>query len=260
ELLLPVNRFTGLPVSEGDSWRYYGQHEVAAFVQDNFKLTRRVSLNLGMRYEFFGVPAPRNGTADSNFVPGSGQTFGDRVSSGNYQNGRLYNRDWNNFAPRAGFSLDLGANGKNVLRGSFGVFFDRIFNNVWVNVRNNNAPLQCLLQIPSIPGVAPLQETDSTCNFPTTQAQFSMAIPASQGVGRLNPDAIRNTATVAIDTNFGTPYSQNWFLGFQHELTRNLVIEVNQVGSLGRKLITTDFINRSGDLARTPVNPHGRVN
>jgi hypothetical protein len=260
ELLLPVNRFTGLPVSEGDSWRYYRQQEIAGFVQDNFKLTRRVSLNLGMRYEFFGVPAPRNGTADSNFVPGSGQTFGDRVSSGNFQNGRLYNRDWNNFAPRVGFSLDLGANGKNVLRGSFGVFFDRIFNNIWMNVRNNNAPLQCLLQISSIPGVAPLQEADSGCNFPTTQAQFSTAIPASQGVGRLNPTAVRNTATVAVDRNFGTPYSQNWFLGFQHELTRNLVVEVNQVGSLGRKLITTDFINRSGDLARTPVNPHGRFN
>ena len=260
ELLLPVNRFTGLPLSESDSWRYYRQHEIAGFVQDNFKLTRRVSLNLGMRYEFFGVPAPRNGTADSNFVLGSGQTFGDRVSSGNFQNGKLFNRDWNNFAPRAGFSLDLGANGKDVLRGSFGVFFDRIFNNVWLNVRNNNAPVQCLLQIPSTPGAAPLQETDSSCNIPTTPAQFSMAIPASQGVGRLNPEAIRNTATAAIDTNFGTPYSQNWFLGFQHELTRNLVIEVNQVGSLGRKLITTDLINRSGDLPRTPVNPHGRSN
>ena len=88
-------------------------------------------------------------------------------------------------------------------------------------------------------------------------AQFDYAIPATQGLKPLRPEAIQHTSTVALERSLRTPYSQTWFLGFQRELTPNLVVEVNQVGSLARKLLTTDAINRGGSVLRTPENPHG---
>ncbi|MGH9785960.1 MAG: TonB-dependent receptor domain-containing protein [Terriglobia bacterium] len=250
-LVIPLNRETGLPGSEDDYRRYYRQVEWAAFVQDNLKLTPRLTLNLGVRYEHFGVPAPRKTTRDSNFIFGDGRTVEERIAAGRLETGPLYRPDRNNFAPRFGFALDLTGDGRSVLRGGFGVLFDRIFNNIWLDARNNNLPVQCLQASAGQP----------RCNIPPTQARIAFAIPASQGIGALRPEAVRNNSTVALDRRLRTPYSQTWCVGWQQELTPNLVLEVNQVGSLGRKLIARDMLNRGGSLERTPLlNPYGRFN
>ena len=253
QLYQPINRLTGVPASANDFRRYYRQQEWAAFFQDNLKVTRRLVLNLGLRYEYFGVPAPRNGTQDSNFIFGQGQNIGERIASGGLQTGTLYQPDRNNFAPRFGFALDVTGQGKSVLRGGYGIYFDRIFDNIWLDVRNNNFPIQCIVP----PTVV---ESNSGCNIPSTQSPISFAIPATQGLNPLNPASVQNTSTVALDSHLRTPYSQNWFIGFQQELTPNLVMEVNQVGSLGRRLITADGINRPDSLTPTSSNPHGRFN
>lgn len=250
-LLIPLNRETGRTGSEDDYWRYYRQAEWAAFIQDNLKLTPRLTLNLGVRYEYFGVPAPRKTTRDSNFIFGNGQTVEERIATGRLETGPLYYPDRNNLSPRFGFALDLRGNGRSVLRGGFGIFLDRIFNNIWLDGRNNNLPVQCLQDSAEQP----------RCNISTTPARFVFAIPASQGVPALPPERVANTSTVALDRRLRTPYSQTWFIGFQQELTPNLVLEVDQVGSLGRKLLTRDVVNRGGSLRRTPLqNPYGRFN
>jgi len=254
QLIIPINRFTGAAPSEKDFWRYYRQGDWAGFFQDNFKLTRRITLNLGLRYEYFGVPVARNSTLDSNFIFGPGQNIEQRITTASLQQTKaLYDQDLNNFAPRFGVAADLTGRGKSVLRGGYGIFYDRIFNNLWLNVRNNNLPVQCIIQ-------PPLTEKDFGCNFPSVQAPFSFSIPAAQGLSPLNPASVQNTSTVALDTKLRTPYTQNWFIGFQQQLTPNLLFEVDQVGSLGRKLTTGDGINRADSLPRTPDNPHGRLN
>jgi hypothetical protein len=250
-LVIPLNRETGLPGSENDYWRYYRQVEWSAFLLDDLKLTPRLTLNLGLRYEYFGVPAPRKTTRDSNFIFGSGRTAEERIATGRLETGDLYFPDRNNFAPRFGFALDLRGNGSSVLRGGYGIFFDRIFNNIWLDVRNNNLPVQCLQASAAQP----------RCNTSPTEARFAFAVPASQGVEPLRPELVANNSTVALDRRLRTPYSQTWFVGFQQLLTPNLVLDVNQVGSLGRKLMTRDTINRGGSLARIPlVNRFGRFN
>jgi hypothetical protein len=251
--IIPVDEQTGLTSPEKNYWRYYRKAEWAAFLQDNFKMTRRLTLNLGLRWEYFGVPVPRNGTQDLNFVFGPGNSPQQRVASGTLQPGELLHPDRNNFAPRAGFALDLLGDGKTVIRGGVGIFFDRVFNNIWLNLRNNTLQVQCFVQPPTV-------ENQTGCNIPIVQAPFSLAIPASQGIPPINPAAVQYTTTAALDRNLATPYSETWFIGMQHELTPNLVVEVNQVGSLGRKLLIGDGINRPDSEARTGANPHGRSN
>ena len=239
-LLISLNRQTALPPSTADYQRFYYQADYAAFIQDNFKMTRRLTLNLGLRYEFFGVPAPRNGTRDYNFVFGSGQNIGERIANGQLQTGSLYRPDHNNFAPRFGFALDLGDNGKTVLRGGYGIFYDRVFNNIWMDVRSNTLTLQTLIDSP---GLTP---------------QFQYSFPASQGV---KPGAqVAPASTVAVDQALRTPYVQNWFLGLQRQLTPNLVLEVDHAGSVGRKLVTADTINRPYSVPSTADNPEGLYN
>ena len=239
-LFISLNRQTGLPAADDDYRRFYRQREFAAFFQDNWKLTRRLTLNLGLRYEYFGPPVARKTTRDFNFVFVSGQNIGERIADGRLEAGPIFRPDRNNFAPRFGFALDLFGRGRSVLRGGYGLFYDRVFNNVWQDVRLNTL-------------VAPF-----LFNFSGRPIQFLYTFPASDGVQQT--EQIPFSTTVAVDRGLRTPYSQIWFLGYQQEITPNFMVEVNHTGSLGRKLMTGDTINRAFSVPTTSENTNGHYN
>jgi hypothetical protein len=239
-LRIAVQRESGLPAADQDFWRYYFQNESAAFFQDDWKLARRLTLNFGIRWEYFGSPEPRKGTVDYNFVFGQGRTPGERIAAGRLAAGRLFAPDRNNFAPRFGFAIDLLGSGRSVLRGGYGIFFDRIFNSFWADARSNSVALRDLVNAPGQP------------------PQFQYTLPIRSGVPpatRINP-----ASSVAVDQELRTPYAQGWFLGLQQELTANLLLEVNHTGAAGRKLAAADIVNRIRSLPSTPQNFEGRFN
>ncbi|HWP83822.1 MAG TPA: TonB-dependent receptor, partial [Terriglobia bacterium] len=234
------NRQTGLPATAADFRRRYFHNEMAAFLQDNWKLTRRLTLNLGLRYEYFGAPGARNGTPDYNFVFGAGADIVERIANGSTQaTERLFRPDRNNFAPRFGFALDLSGSGRSVLRGGYGIFFDRIFNNFWMDTRTNNLVLASYFNV-------------------TIPLQFQYRIPIQGAV--TTPTTRAPERIIAVDSNLRTPYTQSWFVGWQHQLSSNFIVEINQTGAVGRKLATTDLINRIYTFPLTPNNPLGRIN
>ncbi len=101
-------------------------HEYGYFFQDDWKLHPRLVLNLGLRYEFSGVPFEANrvqGTVDKATLINAAARIADLTIQ---RSSRWYNNDFNNFAPRVGFAWDLTGGGKTVLRGSWGIFYDRL--------------------------------------------------------------------------------------------------------------------------------------
>jgi hypothetical protein len=216
-----VTSTSNLPVPDYN--RTWEQKQVYLFAQDSYKLTPRFVVNYGVRYENFGVPRNIAVTQDATLVLGAGSTFIDRLNNANiinYPPGtglQLYDPDNRDWGARAGFSWSINRDAITVLRGGFGIFYDRPFDNEWENIRNNSVVLAALAPEESEPIV-------DTTQFP----RITFYQPGIR-----------------------SPYVENYFLGLQQQLTHAMTLSVNGLGSLGRQLITTDVLNR-GRLPSTP--------
>ncbi len=195
----------------------FRQREFAFFAQDTWKLASNFTLNLGLRYEFYGVPFEVNDNLSQLFADPSGFapfTF-DIVGPGTAR--QLYENDLNNFMPRIGFSWDPFGKGKTSVRASYGIFYDRVFGNLISNTSGNPpfASQPFFFQFDVLSNLSPI---------PTT--------PASAVVNDLD-----FLSPSLFERNLRNPYSQNWNFGIQHEVLTNVLVEVNYVGSKGTKLL-----------------------
>src|SRR6185503_2495457 len=115
--VFPQGKFPGqsvtLPVTQPDFTRSNRYHEWAAYVNDSFHITPSLVLNLGLRYEYYGVQKNKFPELDSNFYFGAGATLPEQIRNGSTQIasaspvGGLWAPDKNNFAPRVGFAWDV---------------------------------------------------------------------------------------------------------------------------------------------------------
>jgi hypothetical protein len=215
----------------------FANNQFYGFVQDNIKVTRGTGLNLGLRYEVFGIPRETGGQTGY-FQPGPGANIAERLATGTmiYPSGAHspYKPDRNNWAPRVGVFHDLFGNGQTIFRASYGIFYDRPFELMTQGVRNNKMDQVTLFPAPSYPQVA--------------------RAPGAGGI------ALDNTAPelLWVDGNLRTLYVQSWFGGFEHQAGRNWYFEAQAQGALGRKLISTDIVNRRS--ATTFSATAGRLN
>ncbi len=191
----PQGKFPGqtltLPVGPPDFTRSNRYHDFAFYGQDSWRVTPRVTLNLGLRWEYFGVQHNKDPLKDSNFYLGTGSTIQDQFKNGTVQLapnspvGGLWNPYYKAFAPRLGFAWDVFGNGKTSLRAGYGISYDRNFGNVTYNVIQN-PPNYAVIQV----GAA-----DVGGNLPISLAQ---AGPLAGNVGTkvLPPVSLR-----AVDQN-----------------------------------------------------------
>jgi Carboxypeptidase regulatory-like domain/TonB-dependent Receptor Plug Domain/TonB dependent receptor len=214
-------------------------HQYFGFVQDSWKVNRILNLTAGLRYEYYGVPRD-NGTANVRVIAGPGNSASEQLAGAKLDFSGLskmpYRPSRNDWAPRLGFSLDPFGRGQTVLRGSYGLFYDRPVDNLIQDERYNNF---------------------SQVNFhsPTFQPfLFDFLQPTAQAVqqlaSRYTPQ--RSSAIYWIDQNLHPPRIQRWFVALQQRLAAALSLEVSYIGSSGADLITNDIVNRNYS---NPTNP-----
>ena len=245
-LYAAVNRLSATP-TQPDYNRNYTYVQSYFFVQDSYRVTSRLTLNYGLRYERFGAPSNTGAAKDALVVLGQGASFNAELASASLQmpasgNEQIYGADNLDFAPRFGFAFDPAGKGKTVFRGGFGLFYDGPFDNLWQNVRSNDITLP-LFTVASGGPVNYLQPIASV--LPSYASQST----ASNFPG-----------LTLMDPKLRNGYSETFFVGVQHSAGDHVTIDVNGTGALGRRLITTDVVNRQ--FTDPQVNPlsDGRPN
>ncbi|HEY7389245.1 MAG TPA: TonB-dependent receptor, partial [Bryobacteraceae bacterium] len=221
------------------------------YVQDDVKVNSRLTLNLGVRYEFISMPMERR-DAEANFNVATntldianGRTdplppsFFPQIAVNRNAPRQLVPQDRNNIAPRVGFAFQLTR--KTVIRSGYGVFYSS-YEAGPLSIPNpgNNPPFYLQSNFPAV-------------NFSTpnpTVNKLSNGLPAN---------AFTNPAAPSLfseDPNFRDPYVQHWNFGIQQDLGFNTVWEVSYAGSAGKKL----YEFRNANQALPTTDPDADVN
>jgi len=194
------------------------------FIQDDFRATPRFTLNIGLRYDYFSV---LHGGLMQNFsiaIAKANQTsstapFGPLGAD-------LYNPDYRGFGPRLGFAWNPRGEGKTVVRGGFGVFFNPTLTGEGLSLAGN---YQQGYNINLFDFFTP----GFSCTPPYPGAPYiSYPLPSPLPVCTPAPPPNVN----ALDPNLRNTYTMHWSLGVQQELARNTVMEIAYVGNRGVKL------------------------
>jgi hypothetical protein len=247
--------FAGLPlkasVQTGDPRRQIHNWSYAAFFQDDFRATKNLTVNFGVRYEFSSVIKEAHnllGNFDPNSTTGLIQVGMNGVSG-------PYNPDHTNFGPRLGFAWDVTGKGNTVLRGGVGLMYEAVNWESFLAFNNSfglaNVPTGAVISgtgtanqkyaggtitagnLAISPAVIP--QWDSTTNplYGDVSGTTINCDPVTRQLGGLGSGAC---PIMSVVRNLTTPYVWNWSLNVQHAFAPNLSLEVAYVGNRGTNL------------------------
>lgn len=238
----PQGKFPGdtltLPVSPPDFTRSNRYNDFGLYFNDSFRVSPRLNLNLGVRYEYFGVQHNVDPNKDSNFYFGLGSSIQERIRNGRVLLtkdspdgiGGLWAPDKNNFAPRLGFAWDLFGNGKTSLRGGFGIAYERNFGNVTFNVIQNPPNYAVIALLPAdVGGVIKITPNN-----------------AGPLAGSSGTKVLPSTSTRWVRPDIKNAYSRFYSLSVEHELAARTVLSLEYTGSSGVGLYSLENPNRIG--------------
>ncbi len=238
-----------LPVGEPSFNRNNRYNDGNFYVQDSWKVTPKLTVNLGVRWEYYGVQHNANPALDSNFYLGSGATLFDQVRNGTAQIadkssvGGLWKQDLNNWAPRVGFAYDVFGNGLMSLRGGYGIGYERNFGNVTFNVIQNPPNYAVIsvvngTDVPSgtlpiyVANNGPLAGAGSTCGGNPLVVPGTSCFP--------------NPSLRAVQQNIPTAYIQFWSGAMDYQVMKNSVLSFEYTGSKGTHEYDIANLNAGG--------------
>jgi TonB dependent receptor len=219
--------------------QYNRSRDWAGYAQDDFKISARLTLMYGLRYEYNGPAYARDGNMYSFdiatgkiVVPGAQSmkffstlfpsSLPVELASAEGAGQSLRHSDYNNFAPRAGFSYQLDKDARTVLRGGWGVYYNHYSENV-----------------PGDLVAGPYAATTvSTDNIVNGAAQFTLANPFA------TPGAPGTLALKAVSPNLRNAWVQQYSLSLERELTRDIGLRVSYIGSKGTQLAYRRDVNQ----------------
>jgi len=195
--------------------------EIAAYVQDDIRMTSKLTLNAGLRWDVF-VPWVEVDDRQSNFDESTGKfvvASPDAVVNGVKVGRYLQTYSRRDFGPRFGFAYDLTGNGRTVVRGGYGIFWNFTPGGT-SSSKAQNPPF--------------LQSTTLTTNFGTT-LKLSEGLPPPPGVDPNREPA--GTTRSIFDVNFRDAYAHNFNVNVQHQFGSKYMVEVAYSGSRGRHMM-----------------------
>jgi outer membrane receptor protein involved in Fe transport len=220
---------------QGNTNRNTFENSYSGYVQDSIHMTRKFTLNFGLRYDYFGIVQEKHGNF-SNFDP----TTGADILVGN---GRLYQPDYNNWAPRVSAAWDVTGKGRTVLRAGWGVFYDAFSQDMFMGHLPFNSGFD--------PGPA------YTGNLGALNPIFSAGLfggPLNTVDPVYTPFASPMSDRFGVDQNIRSPYLENYNLNLQQELTKHIVLEIGYVGSQGHKLFRFRDLNQPSQAQITAAD------
>jgi hypothetical protein len=206
-----------------------------AYVQDDFRMTERLTLNLGVRYEF-ATPQWERDNYLTNFDPATNTLI--QATSGSTADRALVKPDRNNFAPRLGAAFKLTP--RTVLRGGFGVSYVHFNRLGGENLLSFNGPHVVQVDITQQPsqGLCVGNQAPTTCFRPTQQGYpQGLNVPANYST--------LNARVNYIPFDSPTASVRSWHFTVQRELAENLLLEVAYVGNAGRNLVLLGDFNQA---------------
>lgn len=268
-----TNFLSGTPtfatIQSGSPARELSQSSIAGSVQDDWRVTRKLTLNLGLRYDYT-TPMAEAHNLLGGFDPNIGMVqVGKQIKS-------LYNGDHKDFGPRFGFAWDLTGKGTTVVRGGAGVIFNSLLpmqtftgaagNAVNVTGGVSFVPTGATLVVNGVstPGPGNISVANVTIPGSTVgpnwqnNSSTNPIFPAANAVecGDGSNDALNNPtspcALAVMDHNFRSPYVTTWTLSVEHAITNDLSVHIAYVGNHGSRLNGIRDINQPAAGAGLP--------
>jgi hypothetical protein len=185
------------------------------FVQDDFRVTPRLTVNLGLRYEYLQFPEPQYPSTSTEIIPYDGRTVAEATST--------MPSDKNNFGPRVGLAYDIFGDGKTSIRAGYGIYYGRVQSSTIYNALINTG---------------------------NPSGQAAIALSASNPDAPVFPNVLPESAIGSVGTavqffaeDFQAPKIHQFDVIFEHQIARNTVISASYIGSLGRNLPTFFDLN-----------------
>jgi len=278
-------------IGSGTNSLHNRANDFSSFFQDDWKVNSRLTLNLGLRYDYFGPTTETDGhfvgfdpskatTTPLPAVPGCLATCGVAVTGGFVQAGNgnlpgypkvsdgLVNPNYKNFGPRIGFAYQATDNGKVVVRGGYGIFFDRP-NMRLFNSQLFNMPYEMLATALETPSESPFVQVPLPSAFPLTPSGNPSYFPfggypavlpyTPYGSTTLTPTVVPATGLYPDLHDWSIPYVQTFNLGVQTSFANNWMLDLGYVGSEGRKFPRLFSFNQAATPAFGGYYPAGSL-
>ena len=221
--------------AQGDTRRHSTENNNGLYIQDSYRATRRLTLNVGLRWDYFGVVSEKDNLF-FRFIPATDSLQQVGLSGGP---SNLYEPDYKNFAPRLAFAYDLTGHGKTVVRGGYGLFYDAFSQDIFLG----HIPFNCTFcPGPTFAGIGP-----AAISFAGATGTIAANSPVFSGPTPLGD-------FFSVNPNIRTPYVQNFNLNLQHQIATYAVAQVGYVGSKGTRLFRFRDINQPSQAAITAAD------
>jgi hypothetical protein len=221
-------------IQTGDAERQVFINTFDLFAQDAWKMSSRLTLSYGLRYDYAG-PLHNSDKNLSVFRPAQGIVFqGNGINS-------VYPQDWTQFSPRLGFAYQPRSNGGTVVRGGVGVYFDQPITAAFLNNKTSNSSPIGLQANPA--GASP----SFTLSRSSYQIQSGQQIfPSSANASCIvTPTDVTPCGIFTVSPNFRAPYVISYNINVQQSLGSKVIAQIGYIGNESRKLLGTVDINQA---------------